>query len=597
MLEPDTLVQGRYRIIRHLREGGMGSVYEAHDMRLGNRVALKRASLREEDIREAFRLEARILSALRHPALPVVIDYFSEAGEDYLVMDYVDGDDFSDLLRRSGGPLAPGNVLAWADRILDALVYLHERGVIHRDIKPANLKLTPKKEVILLDFGISKGSPDWQGTNRSILSGGTNGYSPLEQLMDLGTDERSDVFSLAVTVYELLTFQLPPDARLRAKAIVVRKPDPIVPADRHNPNVPPAVAAALGRALALERDDRTPSARDFRDELARAAVVEAGAGTPLPAPRRIVVDLPTPEPVADGPRARNLPTVRFTGHGRVTSAAFAPDGRTAFSGGDEGEIRIWDVWDGRELGRLEGHAGAVHGIAVSADGVLLVTCGADAAVRVWEVTTGRELARLDGHASAVRAIALAPDGRGAVSGDVGGRVVVWDLANVRGEYRIDEPGGVNAVAISPDGKLALAAGDSKSVAVWELESGREVSRNREHRQLVYSAVFSPDSTLVASGGGDATVRIHDPATGTERLCVAGHRSAARSVAFSADGRHLLSGSIGGVLRVWDAAKGTERAHFEGEMGLLGVGSLAPDHRLVFAYSASGSVRFWDPDRG
>src|SRR5262249_27303726 len=151
MLEPDTLVQGRYRVVRHLREGGMGSVYEAHDIRLGNRVALKRAALREDDVREAFRLEARILSALRHPALPVVIDYFSEGGEDYLVMDYVDGDDFSDLLRRSGGPLAPANVLAWADRILDALVYLHERGVVHRDIKPANLKLTPTREVILLD--------------------------------------------------------------------------------------------------------------------------------------------------------------------------------------------------------------------------------------------------------------------------------------------------------------------------------------------------------------------------------------------------------------------------------------------------------------
>jgi predicted Ser/Thr protein kinase len=595
MLDPDTLVQGRYRIVRHLREGGMGSVYEALDTRLGNRVALKRAAIHEDDVRQAFRLEARILSALRHPALPVVIDYFSEDGEDYLVMDFVDGEDFSDLLRRANGPVPHADALRWADRLLDALSYLHERGIVHRDIKPANLKLTREGEVVLLDFGISKGSPDWQGTHRSILSGGTNGYSPFEQLMDFGTDARSDLYALGVTLYQLLTGVLPPDARARAKAKVANRPDPVAPADRLNAAVPPAVARALERAMAHEREDRYASARELRDDLARAVGAPAPTAT-IPTAPPAAIPAARPASRERAPAPSRPPTLRFGAGDRVTSAAFSPDGRLAFSAAESGAIRMWEVDGGREAGRLEGHAGAVHGVGVSADGRLLISGGADASVRVGEVATGRELARLAGHAAAVRGVAFSPDATVVVSGDADGRVIVWDVTGGQGLYGIEEPGGVGVVAVSPDGRLALAAGDARTVGVWELETGREVARLGGHRQLVYGATFSPDSRLVLSGGGDATARVHDAETGAERIALAGHRSALRSVAFSRDGRTALSGSIGGAVRAWDAATGVETGRFEGEMGLLGVGTLPPEHRLAFAYSSGGVVSFWEMER-
>ncbi len=607
------LVQGRYRIVRHLREGGMGSVYEAVDTRLGNRVALKRASIREDEAREAFRLEARILGALRHPALPVVIDYFSESGEDYLVMDFVDGEDFGEMIARENRPSAIADVVRWGDRILDALSYLHENGVVHRDIKPANLKLTRTRDVVLLDFGISKGSMDWQGTDRSILSGGTSGYSPFEQLADLGTDERSDLYALGVTLYQLATGVLPADARARVKAIVAGKTDPMMPADQLNGEVPRALAVALERATALEREDRPASARELR-QLLSATAADLPTLPSAPRSRRIVVEIEpatrrhelSHAPLAGekvSPQVRRgrgrpperLPSLTLTGHGRVLSAIAAPDGRTFFSAGEDGAIRVWDI-GGREIERLSGHDGPIHALAISADGILLMSGGADATVRVWEVASGRSLATLEAHEHPVRSVAVSTDGVSLVSGDAGGGVVVWDVAAGRGLYRIEEPGGVWTVSVSADGSRALAGGEGRSILVWELTSGREVARLEGHRQLVYSAVFSPDGTHVLSGGGDTTARIFTIERGEEVAHFDAHRSAVRSAVYSPDGRLVLSGSIGGVVRVWSVSHQTERLRLESRMGLIAVGTLPPDHEYLFAVASDGSVPFWSLGR-
>ena len=594
----------------------MGSVYEAFDLRLGNRVALKRAAISDGDARRAFELEARLLGALRHPALPVVIDYFSEGGEDYLVMDFVEGEDLGELLRRAGGPVDAGRVARWADRLLDALDYLHERGVIHRDVKPANLKLTREGEVVLLDFGISKASLEWQQTHRSILSGGTSGYAPFEQLMDLGTDERSDLYSLGVTLYQLLTGVLPPDSRVRAAATVAGRAGDVERADRLNASVPAAVAELLDRTMALDREFRPASARELREQLGRAwgdaaARVDDKAGPAAKSPkrRRIVVDLGGGErarptrvqeektrlrdtPGHAAPRPSASGELRLAGHERIRAALLAPDGAFAYSAGDEGAVRVWDVTGGREVARLEGHAGAVNALTVSADGRWLATGGADGTVRLWDVEHGEEAVRLEGHHGAVRAVALAPDARTAVSGGAGGGVVVWDVEGAAPRARYEEGGGVNAVAVSPDGRLALAAGDGKTVRVWELEGERVLHRFGSHRLLVYSAVFSPDSRLVLSGGGDGAARVHDVARGAETLALAGHRSAVRGVAFSPDGRLALSGSIGGAVRVWSVESGRERGRFEGPMGLVAVGALASRPAAWAAFS-DGTVRFYE----
>src|SRR5258708_7813541 len=159
MLAPGTILQDRYRIVGKLGEGGMGAVYEAVDQRLDATVALKETLFVDERLRRQFEREARLLARLHHPALPRVSDHFTEGDGQFLIMQFIPGDDLSEMMTRKRGPFPPDQVLAWADQLLDALDYLHTQDpqIVHRDIKPQNLKLTARGQIILLDFGLAKG--------------------------------------------------------------------------------------------------------------------------------------------------------------------------------------------------------------------------------------------------------------------------------------------------------------------------------------------------------------------------------------------------------------------------------------------------------
>jgi formylglycine-generating enzyme required for sulfatase activity len=298
MLTEDTVLNHRYRVLRILsNKGGMGVVYLAEDQNFSNDpVIIKQSrftieylrreftSLSEpqlqqlsENLRRAFEREARLLRKLHHEHLPRVIDYFSIEGEgQFLVMDFVPGKDLGELLQerlqQNQGPLPVEQVLDWANQLLSALEYLHsqETPVIHRDIKPDNIKLMPNGKVMLLDFGLAKGAATGMSVVGSILKGFTRQYAPLEQMRGKGTDERSDLYSLAAALYHLLTGELPTDAVERVSETISGAPDPLRPAHELNPQVPAAVSAVLQQAAALNQKERPASATAMREALRQA---------------------------------------------------------------------------------------------------------------------------------------------------------------------------------------------------------------------------------------------------------------------------------------------------------------------------------------
>ena len=274
MIITDTILQNRYRVLRPLGRGGMGAVYEAADLRLSRIVALKETLVETDELRRAFEREARLLANLRHPALPKVLDHFSEGTGLFLVMEFIPGDDLGVMIEEGGHSFAPSEVLHFADQLLDALDYLHklEPPVLHRDIKPSNLKLISERHIVLLDFGLAKGSAgQMTRTESSSLLGYSPNYSPLEQMQGTGTDERSDLYSLGATLYHLFTGVKPPDALSRATAVVNGQPDPLRPANEINREVAASVSIALMRAMALNIDNRPRTASEMRDDLHNAA--------------------------------------------------------------------------------------------------------------------------------------------------------------------------------------------------------------------------------------------------------------------------------------------------------------------------------------
>ncbi len=285
MLSPETVLQGRYRIVRQLGQGGMGAVYEAVDLRLDTVVALKETLFTDEKLRKQFEREARLLARLHHQALPRVSDHFTESEGQFLVMQYIPGEDLFEMQTRRQSAFPQSDVLRWADQLCDALDYLHTQDpqIIHRDIKPQNLKLTARGQVILLDFGLAKGSagPLTAVTTSASIFGYTPNYAPLEQVQGLGTDARSDIYSLAATLYHLLTNVKPPDALSRAGAVVNGMADPLVPADEVAPQVSPAVAHVLEVAMSQKRDDRYESAQTMREALSSAATGALGEAATL----------------------------------------------------------------------------------------------------------------------------------------------------------------------------------------------------------------------------------------------------------------------------------------------------------------------------
>jgi ABC-type amino acid transport substrate-binding protein/predicted Ser/Thr protein kinase len=256
-LEPGTLLKSRYQIEAHIGGGGMGTVYRATDTQTGGLVALK-----NQDELDVFDNEADIQGRIEHRSLPEIKDKFTTEHGAFLVMTYIQGTPLDKLIKRG---VDLDTAIFFADQLLDAVIYLHNREIIHRDIKPANVLCTEDGRLYLVDFGLSK-------TDETRIHASTLAYAPLEQQNNEKTDERSDIFSTGGTIYHLLTGKFPADAQKRATAVAQGHNDPLIPIHQLHSAIPRPLSDALQKALALNPEERYASATEMR----RAVCLERG---------------------------------------------------------------------------------------------------------------------------------------------------------------------------------------------------------------------------------------------------------------------------------------------------------------------------------
>jgi serine/threonine protein kinase len=279
---------GRYEIRSKIGAGGMGEVYLAMDERLGRKVALKLLpeNLKiDEEARRRFEQEARATSALNHPHIVTIYDVASEDHRDFIAMEYVEGESLRDLLAR--GKLEIKRAVDFAAQAASALSAAHQQGVIHRDIKPDNLMITERGQIKILDFGLAKlvekqrGIADLSELTTAFVDTGPRGdtavgtimgtvsYMSPEQARGEKLDDRTDIFSLGVVLYEMLTGRRPFEGKSAVDtlhAIINKEPPPVT---EINPQAPPELADILGKALAKEPAERYKHAGDFELDLRR----------------------------------------------------------------------------------------------------------------------------------------------------------------------------------------------------------------------------------------------------------------------------------------------------------------------------------------
>jgi serine/threonine-protein kinase len=341
----------RYELEELVGTGGMSSVFRAHDRLLDRKVALKVLHQQysdDDDYVERFRREARSVAALSHPNIVTVIDRGEHEDRQFIVFEYVEGENLKRLIERRG-PAPVATALQLGMEIARGLSFAHQQGLVHRDVKPQNVLLNGDGSAKVTDFGIARSLDVQHGMTQTGTVLGTSDYIAPEQAQGQRVDEHTDVYSLGVVLYELLTSEVPfPGENFVAVAMRhINEPPP--PIRDKRPDVPPRVEAAVQKAMAKRPEDRFATMAEFCQELeACLAEVQASAGTQVaprvaPAkPRRPARRGPSPWPlilVVCALIAIGAVVAFFVLHG-IHSGTNKGSGSTGGGGGGGGTIHV-----------------------------------------------------------------------------------------------------------------------------------------------------------------------------------------------------------------------------------------------------------------
>jgi len=284
---------GHYRIVEKIGAGGMGEVYRAQDKHLGRDVAVKvlpPGTLSDESARKRFREEALILSKLNHPNIATIHDFDTQAGADFLVMEYVPGVTLSERL--ATGPLPEREVACLGGQLAEGLAAAHERGVIHRDLKPGNLRLTSDGRLKILDFGLAKlvqpvsGDARTQSLSETRALAGTLPYMAPEQLKGERVDARSDLWAVGIALYEMATGRHPFEGKTSTAVTdqILHAPAPAL--QELQPRLSSRLADIILKCLEKDAENRYQSAKELQVDLRRLTSLMSTASAAVAATRK-----------------------------------------------------------------------------------------------------------------------------------------------------------------------------------------------------------------------------------------------------------------------------------------------------------------------
>jgi serine/threonine protein kinase/sugar lactone lactonase YvrE len=551
------ILNSRYRIVNLLGQGGFGAVYKAWDLNLSRPCALKENLDTSPEAQKQFNREAVILANLIHPNLARVTDYFTISGQgQYLVMDYVEGEDLQNILDKNG-PQPESLVLEWVEQICDALEYLHTQQppIIHRDIKPANIKITPKGKAVLVDFGVAKvWDPDSRTTQgaRAI----TPCFSPFEQYGQAPTDARTDVYALGATTYCLLTGQPPTEAIIRVANPKIKAPSEI------NKNISSATSQTILKALELLPDLRFQTADEFKQALTqKSSVSTAPVAPPVVkiAPKQS--QIPLANPVVATTRVQP---------GTISSAKAIPIPQSV-------QPKSW-----KKFVLIGGGAIGVIAIAIIAAVFLLGNTQKGATTPPPEIIKNTGTLPVS-ETSPTQVTVVQPTPEPTAASYFGETTKLGNGMTYTGTY-------------SPDGVLyALGVGDK--VLVEHAQTGDLVWEIPCQKTIVTGLAFSPDSSMLIVGEINSHFYLYDLShKSLIKEIATGYSFYNSHVVFSPDGS-MIAARTGQEIFTFDLETGDMIYKFTGHTGNIRELIWDPVFDLLYSGSMDGTVKVWNPDTG
>lgn len=585
----------------------MAIVFQAHDPHVKRDVAVKilpTEFLNDPVYRTRFEREALTIAKIDHPLIVPLYDFGEYNEHLFIVMRLMTGGSLADKITK--GSLSLTEVVEITSRIAEALDEAHLQHIVHRDLKPPNILFDSWGKAFLSDFGIAKTFESQQSlTMESVIIGTPDYMSPEQARAGKGLDGRSDVYSLGVVLYQMLTGQLPFQADSPIGMALAHINDVAPPLLMVKPTLPPRCQEVISRTLAKTPQERYDTAGDMA--LALAAVIRQSSSNQDNIPTRVLevatiksalsptlsVLSVTAQPLKERQQlscgsVRDLAfnadkqgMVIAAGHNVwlsflsensagslpllgeikplgshddwVLSVDWSPDGSKIASGGRDSKIQIWPLSKGETLQLLLEQRGWVWSVAWSPDGTKLASGNDDGSVTIWSILNEQEPLVLLGHTRLVSSVAWSPDGQILASGSDDGTARLWDVKQGKEHYRLaGHVDRVRCVAWSPDGLTLASAGSDGTIRLWEAKSGKLLHMLTGHIGWAEKLAWSRDGTLLASAGSyrDNTVRLWDGFNGKEIAVLTNHVRPVFGVAWLFDGALLASGSADGTIRIW-----------------------------------------------
>ena len=571
------LLKQHYRALAMIGQGGFGRTFLAVDEdKPGQpRCVIKQFFLQAKEptkiqkAAELFEQEATRLTELgKHPQIPELLDYLIQEGQQYLMQEFIDGQNLAQVLQAEGA-YTEVQIRDLLNSLLPVVEFIHSSQVIHRDIKPENIIRRWDGQLFLVDFGAAKlATENAFGKTGTVI--GSAAYAAPEQAGGKAVFA-SDLYSLGVTCVHLLTQIEPFDLYSFSDATWIWR-------DYLKTFVSKQLGKVLDKMLETAISRRYQSAAEVVKDLNQSLVIASPQTANLSQSSthnwRCINTFkrfndsfalnPNGQIIASGSEDNtiglwNLNTGEklrtLWGHtSAVITLAISPDGEIIASGSEDKSIKLWQLNTGQELATLLGHKDSIYTVAFSWDGQVLASGSADETIKLWRVSTGREFRTIDGwsgHSNSVLSVNFNPKGQTLASGSADKTIKIWQVRS--GEELRSFTGHtsrVQAVSFSPDGQILASGSADKTIKIWQVSTGWGLHNLTGHRDAIYSVAFSPDGKILASSSADKTIKIWHLATGLELTALRGHNDTVYSVAFSGDGAVLISGSDDGTVKVW-----------------------------------------------